>query len=155
MQLETEGKLKMYRESVGRVNGMAEPKFAEYYGLVEQMLQLDENRIEFVKGLIRKHIALTEQVAQIYVGKMLSVMDVVEHVSGENDLTLFVTEMQKGADPESAEKLNPLFVPLGCTEHRNAYCIPPIGIGSRCSRNRRRRQSFRVQSSMRKQKKCR
>ncbi len=135
MQSETNDKFTAYKDAVNQVNGLAESRFDEYYTVIENMLQLDKGRVEFVKTLIEKYLSFTEYMAKVYTGKALSIREIAERINGEADLNAFVRETRKKVLPPSkgdqekvidldkdiseGEKVNALFVPLECSTYKS------------------------------------
>ncbi len=83
------------------------------------MLQIEESRIGFVKGLISKNLKCTELIATNYAIKVAKIEAAIAAINSEEDMRIFIRD-SKAADE------NTLFFPLKCAryeyEYASGYC---------------------------------
>jgi len=94
-----------YRQSLDLYNKMVDDKLKEYGTLAEIMLQLDENRIEQVKTVLKKHTQWLELIAKCFINRTASFELAIDSIDPRYDTDSFITENE-------SHNLNTLFFPL-------------------------------------------
>ena len=111
LKLNTDNGFKVYKKNVERTNELMKLKYSEYYNLLDNMLQLEEGRIEISKESINKNLEAMKSLEHLYIDKINSITNVAEYVNSRNDVNMFVASMSRAG-------LNTLFIPIDCVEYR-------------------------------------
>lgn len=108
-----EENLNNYQIAVEEANEVIGEKIEEYNMLIEAMLQLEENRINFTKSLLSRNFLNCQTVAKSFVSKLDTISNCIETINNNNELKLFVKNCQN-------DTLNPLFLTLECYLYKPA-----------------------------------
>ena len=99
-----------YTKSVEETNALIVSRKGYFSALVESMIQIEESRIGFVKGLIVKNLKCTEQIAQSYSEKIVKMEAAVAAIDSQADIQAFTRDSDLAGE-------NPIFAAVKCTPY--------------------------------------
>eukprot|EP00826_Nyctotherus_ovalis_P066378 TRINITY_DN9801_c0_g2_i2.p1 TRINITY_DN9801_c0_g2~~TRINITY_DN9801_c0_g2_i2.p1 ORF type:complete len:455 (-),score=111.37 TRINITY_DN9801_c0_g2_i2:17-1381(-) len=106
-----------YKEAVESVNAVVKYKYNKYCDVLEDSVEVEKGRIEFVKEIINRSLENMRHMGRQWLDKVTSVLSVVDYINSESDLKLFIKSLKNVGE-------NLLFTPLKFTEYKPLS--PPI-----------------------------